>query len=387
MNKQTDREILWKEWKDKRTGVRGFVSVFGSGRTHASGGGIRVSPSITPNIVKQIAQIMRSKFFLSGPGVIQTGEPIDGAGIGICARPDQVTPELLIRFLKENEFIRHGIGAAASTGIATNGVCEQLGLVHLQEPIARALNHTKTSLRAAQRSLTLVKEHIPHPISLRHNSPANLATGFTAADIVNNFFLKLKGKRIGLIGFGAAGGSFAHRAMTFGANIVFVANSEGALQIDNSVREIPSLLLKIRKGSAPVPRLHLTDVGQPRDLSTVIRTVTFDSLLMAPTEGVIGQPIIDAIPKNIPIISIANMPWADNILEEAQKKFKIISPNMINLGNAVLHSLACLGCRSKSTQDLLNRTTACANTIIRLEMSNPNNQQTTVWHTVIPKFL
>ncbi len=376
-NNQIDRELLWREWKDSQTGIKGFLSVFGSGKTKASGGGIRVSPTITSEITKQIAKIMRNKFFITGAGDIETREPIDGAGIGLCAKPEQITPDILLRFLKETKCVNNGIGAAASTGISIKGVCRNLGIVHLQEPIARAINKDKQILQKAKKSLIMTNKHVEKPLSLRHFSPSNLATGLSASEIININFLRLKGIRIGMIGFGAVGGSFAHRAVELGAEIVFVANSEGAIPVTHSKHTIPQLLQKIRKETTPVPRLHLKDITQPVLLEKIVRTRSFDILVMACTEGVIDTETAMAIPEKTLIVSIANMPWSIDAQKTAEKRFKIFPPSTINLGNATLFSLACLGCRAESPNELLNKTIQSA-----IELSTHP-----VWHEVIPKFL
>jgi len=389
-----DEELFWRKWRDTKTGIRGFISIFGSGKTKASGGGIRVSPTITPKITKQIAQIMREKFFLTGAGDLKTGEPIDGAGIGICARPEQVTPDLLIRLMKETGFVRHGIGAAASTGISTKGVCQALNIVHLQEPICRAI-HTypvrpcrigKDNLKQAKRSLIMTNEFVKKPLSLRHFAPTNLATGLAAAEIVNRFFINLAGKRIVMIGFGAAGGSFAFRSVKLGAKIVFVANSEGAIKLKSSQAGIPMLLQKIRKGKAPVPLLHISDFGQPIALIDGLRQTEFDILVMACTEGVIDRPTMLAIPKKTTVVSIANMPWAADAQKEAKERLNIFPAGLINLGNATLFSLACLGCQAKNPNNLLDRTIKSALAIVQ-ESQKVKDRKEPVWNKVIPNYL
>lgn len=390
-----DKEIIWKTWRDAKTGINGFLSIFGSGITKASGGGIRVSPTITSEITKQIARIMRNKFFLTGAGDIKTGEPIDGAGIGICARPEEVTPNLLMRFMKDLNFIKLGVGAAASTGISTKGVCEALNIVHLQEPIARAI-HTysvrphqigKESLEQARKSLIMTGELINKPLSLRHFAPTNLVTGLAAAEIVNKFFVKLSGKRIGMVGFGAAGGSFAFRATELGAKIVFIANSEGVVTLNDSKKEIPLLLKKIRRGVAPVPRLHLKDFCQPLTLKEALRQIKCDIIILACTEGVINKRTVLAIPQNMTIVSIANIPWMTDAQKLVQKRFDIFPAALINLGNATLFSLACLGCRAKNPNDLLDRTIKASLAIVRLAIKNSASKRYPIWNEVVPEFI
>lgn len=380
-----DKEIIWKTWQDSETGIKGFLSVFGSGKTKASGGGIRVSPTITPDITKQIAQIMRNKFFLTGAGDMKTGEPIDGAGIGICARPEEVTPDLLIKFMKDLDFVRSGVGAAASTGISINGVCENLNIVNLQEPIARAVN--KQKLQQAQKSLIMTGEFVNKPLSLRHFAPTNLVTGLAAAKIVNKFFVNLLGKRIGMVGFGAAGGSFAFQAVKLGAKIVFVANSEGAIKVKDSKKEIPLLLQKIRKGVTSVPRLHLKDICRPLILTEALKQIECDIVIMACTEGVIDVKTALAIPQNMTIISIANMPWATDAQKLVQKRFNIFPAGLINLGNATLFSLACLGCKAKNPNDLLNQTIKASSGIVRSAIKNSTLKRKLIWHEVVAKFI
>lgn len=383
-------ELCVNEWRDAVTGVRGFVSIFGSGKMPAAGGGIRVSPNLSLHDAGVVAQKMHQKFNLTGPGDIITGLPINGAGIVIQANPDEVTPDLLIRFMTDNDFVGRGIGTAASTGINTTGVCEALDIDHLQEPIARALG---INLGAARFSLAKTQDQLQNPISERHNVPATVATGIGAAEIFHNIFEPLDGKTVGVIGTGAVGGSFIHRAMELGANIEFIANSQGIILLPGTDKaDFKTLSPSIKKlENDPVPRLHLELLQElikmPLvSLGAIIISQRPDILVLAGPEGGIKQEVAALIPDGTTIISLANKPFSSDVDEQVlSKRTKLIPSWLCNSGNAVLFSLADLGCNVGSADELLKKTIASSVEVADkakfLGMGKP------IWHKIITNFL
>lgn len=380
------KELCFEEWCDVKTGVKGFISVFGSRSMPAAGGGIRVSPNLDMNDAGIIAQRMRQKFNLTGPGDSMSGLPINGAGIILQARPEEVTPDLLIRFMQENNFVERGIGTAASTGINTDGVCEALCISHLQEPIALAL---RVDLGRARRSLALTQQRIKAPVSQRHARPTDVATGFSAAEIVHDLHSPLEMKKIGIIGFGACGGAFAAQAIDLGAEIVWIANSQGAALTTflNSFNRVFAAIQQ--RATEPLPRLHLESIednGSIISLSSLLSHVNIDVLVLAGPEGAVTQELVALIPNNITIVSLANKPFGADVDEAAiERRTNFVPARLCNLGNAVLFSLADLGCRAQDADDLLDRSIACSLQLAGkakfVGMGEP------IWHKTVTNFI
>ncbi len=383
-------ELNINEWRDAVTGIRGIVSIFGLNKMPASGGGIRVSPNLGMDDASIIAQKMRQKFNLTGPGDLTTGLPINGAGIIIQANPEEINPDLLTRFIIENDFVGRGIGTAASSGIDTTGVCEALDISHLQEPIARAL---RINLAAARFSLAKTQSQLQNPLSERHNIPATVATGISAAEIFHNIFEPFDGKTVGVIGAGAVGGSFIHRAMELRANIEFIANSQGIILLPGTnitdFRTLSPFIKKLENDA--VPRLHLELLQDLTKMSLVslgaiIMSQRPDILVLAGPEGGINQGIAESIPDGTIIISLANKPFAIDVDEQAlSKRTKIIPSWLCNSGNAVLFSLADLGCNIRSADELLQRAVAGSVEIAGKAKFIGINEP--IWHKIITNFL
>lgn len=383
-------ELCIDEWRDTKTGIRGFVSIFGSKTMPASGGGIRVSPNLGANDASIVAQRMRQKFNLTGPGDLTTGLPINGAGIVIQAKPEEVSPDVLIRFMRENSFVERGIGTAASTGIDTAGVCEAMGISHLQEPIVQTLG---INLGSARFALAKTQDQLQNPISERHTMPMTAATGISAAEIFHNLFEPFDGKTVGVIGTGAVGGSFIHRAMELGANIEFIANSQGIILLPGTNKTDFRMLLPFIKklGNDAVPRLHLELLRDLTKMSLVslgaiISSERPDILVLAGPEGGIKQEIAASIPDETIIIPLANKPFSNDVDEQAlSRRTKLIPPWLCNSGNAVLFSLADLGCRIENADELLQK--AIASSVGIAEKAKFLGMGEPIWREIITNFI
>ncbi|MFH0773734.1 MAG: hypothetical protein V1922_05490 [bacterium] len=385
------KELFNTVWIDKLTNIKGYISIYGSPHMRAAGGGLRVGLHLSLTDAQYIASVMYKKIKITGPGNIKTGLPMNGAGIVLQAHPKQITPELIIRFIKENRLIEKGIGTAASTAINIDGVCKSLGLVHLQEPIAHGLkiydSHVKNALK-------LVNKNVLHPISERHSCPTNLATGICAAEIVDTIFEELKNKKIGIIGFGAVGGSFAHQAVLKGAIISFVANSNGSYVLRQSRKEnkkdIAILLshIKTTLNGSLIPTLHYRGSQMIRKVSTfaeAAKMAPIDILVIASPEGLVSSEMLIGLTSSVSIVSLANKPLSNNNTP-ALSHFSNHYPSYIcNIGNAVLFSLCLLGCRVKSSDALLKRTITCSIDIARSLFKD--SKEDFLWHKIVPKYL
>jgi glutamate dehydrogenase/leucine dehydrogenase len=378
-----DAAIDFSPWVDRETGIEGWIAIFGSKSMPAAGGGLRIGAHLTRDDAIPIAKAMRSKFHMTGPGNLETGEPINGAGIIIRTDPKNITPDMLTRFLTENRLKEKHIGTAASTGVDTTGVCESLGIIHFQEPIAHGLSELNhTDIESTLKKLRLTTDQLSNPFSNRHQRPIDVATGFSAADITQDILGELQHKRFGIIGFGAVGASFTKRISELDGNIVFIANSEGAIVI-NREAQIDTLFRSITKQQFdPIARLHL---GQLPDITIMnlahtLQNNPVDILVLAGPEKSFTDELTKAILLNTTIIPLANKPFASDFGEQLTRDTCTVLPSTSNVGNAVLFSLALMDHKADTPEKLVSATIDLSRLISR---SSALDDQQPVWKNFV----
>ena len=296
---------------DARTGMKGVLVIDNTARGMGKGG-TRMGPSVSVAEIARLARVMTWKW--AGVDMF-----FGGAKAGICADPNAADKEEILRaFARKlsNEVPREYV----------------LGLdMGLTEYDAAILADELGDRGAA----------VGSPAELGGVPYDQLGvTGFGVAEsaevAAGRLGLDLSGATVSIQGFGAVGKAAAKRFTEFGATIVAVSTSAGALQAPDGL-DIDEMLHLAEEWGDDAVLHHPRHAVQPAGTEL---TVDCDVLVPAARQDVIDESIAGAITAKL-VVEGANLPASRPALEVlADRKVLVIPDFVANAGGIVAAGIA-----------------------------------------------
>lgn len=342
MTSRRHEPMLIAHYLDATTGAEAWlvVDLFLHG---VAGGGIRMAPDVSEELIRELAATMSIKLSILQP-------PLGGAKCGI--RFDARAPEskdVLYRVVGAfSPFLRNCWVTGSDLGTDWSDVvhaCQQYaGIPHPQFALMKAYGKRESTIQEGlerlSRGTSLV---VDESIDLRLS---NAVTGWTVFAATEEALRvcgeSLQGKRIAIQGFGAVGGSAAKFFHEAGAFVVAVSDELGAMKAPNGKSlDIPHLLRsRMQPGRKIVDRSRLGNEYNHTDR---------DAVLYLPVDIVIpaAGSHLKIEPHKVQaryIIEGANDPFTEEEEIEFHKRGIIVVPDAIaNAGNAALFGLLVSG--------------------------------------------
>ena len=286
---------------DPETGTTAFL-VIDTLTGGFAAGGIRLSPTVTLDEVKELARTMTRKFRL-------LKIPLGGAKAGIVADPDSPRKEEHLRafarraepFLKELYIAGEDLGTTArdvalvyrEAGCSWFDVVSQKGAERF-----RAAGIPLEDLKSLQ------------PTDLQGVNLEEVLTGFGVAEVTEEacaqLGLKPEKSRVSLQGFGTVGGASAQYLAAKGFRIVAVADAQGLLYREEGLPVEELLAARDERGLIDRGKLSFPFEERPREAWLQIEA---EVLIPAAISGAVHEGNVGEVSSSARlVIEAANLP-------------------------------------------------------------------------------
>jgi glutamate dehydrogenase/leucine dehydrogenase len=335
--------VLSIKLADPETGLLAYIVIdeFVDG---IAGGGMRMTPSVTEEEVRRLAEVMTHKW-------AAMGIPIGGAKTGIVGDPKNPKKQEILRAFGKlaKPILSTSVFTGADMGISSDElevVFEEVGI----DSIGLVLRHQGMEGIIRARKEVRIS-------NLGGEGFEELITGWGVAQATEEAWSlmgnDIEGATVSIQGFGAVGKSTAVFLDGIGAHVVCISDAEGAVFKKDGLN-IQSLADNQRKGG----------LINRKKLPKSVKRFDRDYWLTPKTDILIPAAVADAINKsNIRrvkaslIVEGANIPASHEIEERLHKKGVFIVPDFIaNAGLTGGFGLIVTGAVGREPKDVFRET-------------------------------